>query len=122
MYVTGGADGMVKVWNRKKQLVREIKFPEPISSVCFLNENADVLVGHVGKVSSVSAQDYKPFESKSLAQPSDEDFQEFIKTAKRPVNRKHFYKLKIRDEEIKAQVSKQQEQGKKGIMKKGSLK
>ena len=53
--------------NLKKDLVREIKFPEPITSVAFLNENADILVGHVGKVSSILAKDYKPFEIKDLA-------------------------------------------------------
>lgn len=37
LFVTGGKDGCVKVWNIKKELVREIKFPEPITSVCFLN-------------------------------------------------------------------------------------
>lgn len=65
--VSGGKDGCVKVRNLKKDLVREIKFPEPITSVAFLNENADILVGHVGKVSSILAKDYKPFEIKDLA-------------------------------------------------------
>jgi len=37
LFVTGGRDGLVKVWNIKKQLIREIKFPEPITSVCFFN-------------------------------------------------------------------------------------
>ena len=32
-YVTGGEDGFVKVWNHEKQLVREIKFPEPVTFV-----------------------------------------------------------------------------------------
>lgn len=62
LFVTGGKDGCVKVWNTKKELVREIKFPEPITSVCFLNSEGDILAGHIGKVSSVLAKDYKPFE------------------------------------------------------------
>ena len=37
LFVTGGKDGLVKVWNIKKELIREIKFPEPITAVCFLN-------------------------------------------------------------------------------------
>lgn len=69
--MTGGRDGLIKVWNIKKELVREIKFPEPITAVCFLNAHGDILVGHVGKVSSVMATDYKPFEVKERAQPTD---------------------------------------------------
>lgn len=67
LFVTGAKDGLVKVWNMKKELIREIKFPEPITSVCFLNPAADLLVGHVGKVSTVLAKDYKPFEVADLA-------------------------------------------------------
>jgi WD40 repeat protein len=69
LFVTGAKDGLVKVWNIKKELVREIKFPEPITSVCFLNSKADILVGHVGKVSSVLAKDYKPYETMDLCKP-----------------------------------------------------
>lgn len=74
LFVTGGKDGLVKVWNIKKELIREIKFPEPITAVCFLNSSADLLVGHIGKVSSVStvfAKDYKPYEQMELACPSE---------------------------------------------------
>jgi hypothetical protein len=34
-------------------MIREIKFPEPIYSVSFLNEHGDILVGHAGKISIV---------------------------------------------------------------------
>jgi WD40 repeat protein len=77
IFASGAKDGLVKVWNSKKELIREIKFPEPIVSVCFKNGNADILVGHLGKVSSVVAADYKPYENKDLAQPSQEDFLKF---------------------------------------------
>jgi hypothetical protein len=75
IFVTGGKDGLIKVWNIKKELVREIKFPEPITAVCFLNPLGDILVGHVGKVSSVMAIDYKPFESKELTHFSSKEIQ-----------------------------------------------
>jgi WD40 repeat protein len=78
LFVTGARDGLIKVWNIKKELVREIKFPEPITSVCFLNPNADILVGHVGKVSSVMAQDYKPFEVKERSTPTDLEVARFV--------------------------------------------
>lgn len=71
--MTGGRDGLVKVWNVRKELIREIKFPEPVSSVAFLNDQADILVGHLGKVSSILAEDYKPFERPSLSNPSAEE-------------------------------------------------
>ena len=66
LFVTGAKDGIIKVWNMRKELVREIKFPEPITAVCFFNQQGDILVGHVGKVSSVMAMDYKPFENRDL--------------------------------------------------------
>ncbi len=73
LFVTGARDGLVKIWNIKKELIREIKFPEPITSVCFLNQNGDILVGHVGKVSSVLASDYKPYEVMDLAHPTEQE-------------------------------------------------
>lgn len=39
-------------------MIREIKFPEPIYSVSFLNEHGDILVGHAGKISIVQRKDY----------------------------------------------------------------
>ena len=38
MFISSSADGYVKIWNIKKELLREIKFPEPVYSVSFLNE------------------------------------------------------------------------------------
>lgn len=46
MFITGGEDGFVKIWSEDKELIREIKFPETILSVCFLNSKCDALVGH----------------------------------------------------------------------------
>jgi WD40 repeat protein len=39
-------DGFVKIWNIKKELLREIKFSEPIISATFINSDADILIGH----------------------------------------------------------------------------
>jgi hypothetical protein len=47
----------------RRELIREIKFPEPVYSVSFLNEEGDILVGHQGKVSMVSREDYIPDEN-----------------------------------------------------------
>lgn len=60
LLVTADADGLVKVWNAQKDLMREIKFSEPISTVCFMNREADLLVGHGGQLSKISFKDYNP--------------------------------------------------------------
>ena len=78
LFVTGGKDGLIKVWNMKKEMVREIKFPEPITAVCFFNQDGDILVGHVGKVSTVMAIDYKPFENKDLTAFSTDILSTFL--------------------------------------------
>ena len=78
LFVSGGKDGLIKVWDMKKELVREIKFPEPITAVCFFNQDGDILVGHVGKVSSVLAIDYKPFENAELTAFSEEILTQFL--------------------------------------------
>jgi hypothetical protein len=36
------------VWNEKKDLIREIKFNEPVVSARFINDDGDILVGHAG--------------------------------------------------------------------------
>jgi len=60
---SGDSSGLIKIWNFRRQLIREIKFTEPISAVCFLNARADLVVGHLGKLSRILAQDYLPHES-----------------------------------------------------------
>ena len=56
--MTGDKSGLVKIWNCKKQLVREIKFVEEISSVCFLGADRDLIVGHSGNLSRLNYIDY----------------------------------------------------------------
>ena len=51
-----GPLGFVKIWNQKKELIREISFGEPISSVQFLNQEGDILIAHGNKVSFISHQ------------------------------------------------------------------
>ncbi|CDW78455.1 wd repeat-containing protein 87 [Stylonychia lemnae] len=102
LFVTGAKDGLVKVWNVKKELIREIKFPEPITSVCFLNSSADLLVGHVSKVSTVLAKDYKPFEIMETALPTEYEIEKFS-MQRTVVTEKIFQKLKRQDDKIKKQ-------------------
>ena len=58
LFLTSSYDGLVKVWNIKKQLIREVKFPDPISCVTFLNEQSDLLIGHLEKLSTIKSSDY----------------------------------------------------------------
>lgn len=104
LFVTGGKDGLVKVWNIKKELIREIKFPDPITSVVFLNHDGDILVGHIGKVSQVLAADYKPFEVPHFAEPTEEELSKYMKD-KTIVTEHIFQTLKRLDDDIRKQVS-----------------
>ena len=53
-------DGLIKIWNYMRNLIREIKFTEPISAMQFLNKRGDLIVGHKGKLSRINASDYLP--------------------------------------------------------------
>jgi hypothetical protein len=48
-------EGLIKVWNEKKELLREIKFNEPVVSAMFLNSQGDIVVGHEGQLSVIRA-------------------------------------------------------------------
>ena len=71
LFISSGLDGCVKVWNLQKQLIREIKFPEAVYSVSFLNDKGDLIVWHLGKVSTVAFEDYAPNEIAALYKPPD---------------------------------------------------
>ena len=101
LIVSGGLDGFIKVWNMKRELIREIKFPEPVYSVSFLNTDADIIVGHLGKVSTVSHKDYMPNEIPKLYQPSQEDVDSFYEKKKSLVTDSTFAVLKRKDDDIK---------------------
>ena len=58
--MTGDAEGLIKVWNYRKELIREVKFTEPVSAVCFQDEEGNLLVGHEGKLSRIEAKNYLP--------------------------------------------------------------
>ena len=86
LFVSGDQEGLVKIWNYRKQLIREIKFVEPVNSVAFLNPEADIIVGHSGNLSRLDAKDYmerrmtvKEY-TKDSGQP--DTFQQFLQKAK----------------------------------------
>ncbi|RKP20667.1 hypothetical protein ROZALSC1DRAFT_27866, partial [Rozella allomycis CSF55] len=60
LYVTSSIDGLVKLWDNDNTLIREIQFSEPVYSVCFANEKADLLVGLENSVALVRCFKYLP--------------------------------------------------------------
>ena len=38
--------GLIKIWNRFKQLIREIQFPCEILSLTFIDHRGDLMIGH----------------------------------------------------------------------------
>jgi hypothetical protein len=60
--------GLVKIWTTNnikslgdKQMIREITFPDKVDSVCFMNENGDIMVAHDKRISVIKFQTYWPF-------------------------------------------------------------
>jgi WD40 repeat protein len=60
LVASSDADGLIKIWDFSMQLIREIKFTEAITAVCFLNHNGDLMAGHGGKLSRIQAENYLP--------------------------------------------------------------
>lgn len=56
--VSADKSGLIKVWNQMRVLVREIKFQEDVTSVAFVNNKPDLVVGHGGKLSIIAQPDY----------------------------------------------------------------
>ena len=78
-FVSGDEDGLVKIWNCKKQLIREIKFVEPVNSAAFLNEQGDIIVGHSGNLSRLNSENYMGDDDKKMA-VGPAAFDEFMAT------------------------------------------
>jgi hypothetical protein len=57
IYVTGGLDQYVRVFNLKKELLKEVLFPQPVESICFMNRHGDMVVGHDTKVSLIKFEE-----------------------------------------------------------------
>ena len=62
LLVTSDEDGLIKIWDFDKKLIREIKFTEPVNVICFMNAEADLMAGHGGKLSKIKDEDYLPKE------------------------------------------------------------
>ena len=62
LFVSSSVDGKIKVWSFDNQMVAEIDFGVPLSSVGFANDQGDLLVGLQLRISIVKAVDYLPDE------------------------------------------------------------
>lgn len=58
LIVTSDTSGSIKMWSLEKRFMREIQFPHPIDSVCFLNKSGDILVSHVQRISKIRFATY----------------------------------------------------------------
>lgn len=58
IFITCCKQGIVKIWDNNKNLIREISFSDPITSVCFLNEDGDILIAHTDKSTLIFNEKY----------------------------------------------------------------
>ena len=56
--VTADDSGLIKIWTENKQLIREILFPEPPNSLCFIDSRGDLMIGHGNNISLLRAATY----------------------------------------------------------------
>ncbi|KAI8922681.1 hypothetical protein BC831DRAFT_418144 [Entophlyctis helioformis] len=72
-FASAGADGTVKIWDAlANTLMREMQFNEAVTSICFANARADLLVGLSDQIALVQIQDYLP--AKQLLQLLERDW------------------------------------------------
>ena len=60
LFVSSSIDGTIKVWSFDNQMVAEIDFGVPLTSVGFANDQGDLLVGLQLHISIIRAADYLP--------------------------------------------------------------
>ena len=94
VYCSGGLDRMVRVFNKKKELIKEVKFPQPVSCVSFMNKRGDILVGHLTNVSVVMNADLYLRHVVDVSYPVPEPELDYFYHFCRPVKDKQFWKWK----------------------------
>jgi hypothetical protein len=72
-------------------LIREIRFPERIYSVIFLNSHGDLLVGHLGKVSVIDRENYAPDSHLKHFQPEQQALTNFFDRKSQLANTEVFF-------------------------------
>ncbi len=56
--VTADKKGAIRIWSKDKKFLREIALPDQIDSVCFLNDQGDLLVSHNQRISKIEFSAY----------------------------------------------------------------
>ena len=82
-------------------MIREIRFPERIYSVIFLNSNGDLLVGHLGKVSVINRENYAPESHITRFQPEQQALRNFFDWKSQLANMEVFFQIKKKVDELK---------------------
>lgn len=110
LIATSCEGGQIKIWSTNnvrgygdKQLIREINFPSKVDSVCFLNEQGDLLVGHERRLSVIKFQTYWPFrDERGNIDPSCEQYdQRDIEVKRTEIRDQLFLNMKKRDDGIR---------------------
>ena len=73
--MTSDAHGNIRIWNKDKKFMREIIFPHPVDSVCFLNTSGDLLVSHEERISVIKFETYwtKSFDHFGITKSGERD-------------------------------------------------
>ena len=50
--------GYIWIWNFNKKFLREIRLPDHIDSICFINPEGDLLVSHSKRISLIKYEKY----------------------------------------------------------------
>jgi len=71
LMMTCSDDGSLKIWNYRRQLIRQVRFPYKLPYACFMNFKGDILVCYQNIVSVIPFNTYWP---KGLREESADEF------------------------------------------------
>ncbi len=63
LFASAGLDGVIKVWNEYRELVREIHIGQPVNAAIFANSLGDLAVGLADEVSIICAAECTYYDS-----------------------------------------------------------
>ncbi|ORX55460.1 hypothetical protein BCR36DRAFT_410381 [Piromyces finnis] len=60
IFISTSNDNVIRIWDKQKNIIREIQFIDNIHSICFLNAKGDLLIGLENQLDIIKAKDYLP--------------------------------------------------------------